>query len=100
MIKKNDFIKSIVSEAEARDIKISQAVVKELLNVIETCLDNVMDQNEDVTIFGCKFGTKTQSARKGTSTMGGEAKEWFTPEMQVPYVKILKSKKQALSKEI
>ena len=36
MIKKNDFIKNIVLEAEARDIKISQAVVKELLNVIET----------------------------------------------------------------
>lgn len=99
MIKKNDFIKSIVSEAEVRDIKISQAVVKELLNVIETCIDNVMDQNEDVTLFGYKFGMKTQAARKGISRMG-EAKEWFTPEMQVPYVKVLKSKKQALSKEI
>ena len=99
MIKKNDFIKSIVSEAEVRDIKVSQAVVKELLNVIETCIDNVMGQNEDITLFGYKFGMKTQAARKGISRMG-EAKEWFTPEMQVPYVKVLKSKKQALSKEI
>ena len=99
MIKKNDFIKNIVLEAEARDIKISQAVVKELLNVVETCIDNVMDQNEDITIFGYKFGMKTQAARKGISRMG-EAKEWSTPEMQVPYVKVLKSKKQALSKEI
>lgn len=99
MIKKNDFIKNVVLEAEAKDIKISQAVVKELLNVIETCIDNVMEQNEDITLFGYKFGMKTQAARKGISRMG-ETKEWSTPEMQVPYVKVLKSKKQALSKEI
>ena len=46
-----EFLKAIVAEAKEREIELSQAIVKELLEVIETAIDNAVLEGKTVKVF-------------------------------------------------
>lgn len=97
-----EFIKLVVDVAAKREIKISQAVVKELLEVIEESLDLAILDGKTVKVFGCKF----ERRKKETETTGkvkqkdGSEIEWTKAPHTYPAVKYLKSKKDELTREI
>ena len=95
-----EFIKLVVDMATKREIKISQAVVKELLEVIEESLDLAILDGKTVKAFGCKFETVEKAPASGVTRLGGQEKPWSKPGRIVPSVKYLKSKKDELTREI
>lgn len=99
-MKKTDFIKRVVEVAEGRELRLTQVAVKELLDVMEDVIDEVIVAEDEVAIMGYKFTVKDQAARTGVSKMGDEPVEWSSPARRVPTVNVMKSKKDQLSKEI
>lgn len=95
-----EFIKLVVDMATKREIKISQAVVKELLEVIEESLDLVILDGKTVKVFGCKFESVEKAPASGVTRLGGKETAWSKPGRIVPSVKYLKKKKDELTKEI
>ena len=95
-----EFIKLVVDMATKREIKISQAVVKELLEVIEESLDLAILDGKTVKAFGCKFETVEKAPTSGVTRLGGKETAWSKPGRIVPSVKYLKKKKDELTKEI
>lgn len=95
-----EFIKLVVDMAAKREIKISQAVVKELLEVIEESLDLAILDGKTVKAFGCKFMQVEKPATSGVTKLGGKETAWSKPGRIVPSVKYLKSKREALTREI
>lgn len=95
-----EFIKLVVDMAAKREIKISQAVVKELLEVIEESLDLAILDGKTVKVFGCKFESVEKAPASGVTRLGGKETAWSKPGRIVPSVKYLKKKKDELTKEI
>lgn len=100
-MKKAELITEIVEVLKEREVKASQVLVKEVLVALEDTIDAVVLEGEEVTVCGVKFGSKEVDAKEGVINFGEkQGQTWSTPAMIVPTVKLLKSKKDALSKKI
>ena len=97
-----EFIKSIVEIAKEREIELSQAIVKEILEVIETVIDNAILEGKTVKVLGCKFERKIkENETSGTvKQKDGTEVTWTKAPHSYPTVKYLKSKKDELTREI
>ena len=99
---KEEFIKTIVEIAKEREIKLSQAIVKELLDIIEVARDNAILEGKTVKFLGCKFERKIkENETSGTvKQKDGTEVTWTKAPHSYPTVKYLKSKKDELTREI
>ena len=95
-----EFIKLVVDVAAKREIKISQAVVKELLEVIEESLDLAILDGKTVKAFGCKFMQVEKPETSGVTRLGGQEKTWTKPAHLSAKVSYLPSKRKSLEREI
>lgn len=95
-----EFIKLVVDMAAKREIKISQAVVKELLEVIEESLDLAILDGKTVKVFGCKFMQVEKPATSGVTKLGGKETTWEKPAHKSAKVAYLPSKRKSLEREI
>lgn len=95
-----EFIKSIVAIAKEREIELSQAIVKELLEVIETAIDNAILEGKTVKTLGLKFEQVTKEAKSGVTQLGGTTTEWHKPTHKSAKVSYLPSKRKSLEREI
>lgn len=100
-MKKIEFIQNVVTIAKENEIKLTQDTANKVLDVIEEAIDGVITSGEHVTIMGIKFEPKLQKGRTGTINLGNRSGETYsTPDKIVPAVKFVKSKKEALSREV
>ena len=97
---KKELIKAIVEEAKKRGIDISQAVVTELLDVIEVARDNAILEGKTVKFLGCKFEHIEKPETSGTTQLGGKETKWVKPAHKAAKVSFLPSKKKSLEIEI
>ena len=97
---KKELIKAIVEEAKKRGIDISQAVVTELLDVIEVTRDNAILEGKTVKFLGCKFEHIEKPETSGTTQLGGKETKWVKPAHKAAKVSFLPSKKKSLEIEI
>ena len=95
-----EFIKSIVTLAKEREIELSQAIVKELLEVIETSIDNAILDGKVVKAFGCKFMQVEKAETSGITKLGGQETRWVKPAHKSAKVSYLPSKRKSLEREI
>ena len=95
-----EFIKLIVDMAAKREIKISQAVVKELLEAIEESLDIPILEGKVVKVFGCKFEQIGKPETSGITRLGGKETHWTKPAHKAAKVSFLPSKRKSLEREI
>ena len=95
-----EFIKSIVEIAKEREIELSQAIVKELLDVIEVARDNAILEGKTVKFLGCKFEHIEKPQTSGTTQLGGKETKWVKPAHKAAKVSFLPSKKKSLEIEI
>ena len=95
-----EFIKLVVDMATKREIKISQAVVKELLEVIEESLDLAILDGKTVKAFGCKFMQVEKPETSGVTRLGDKEKTWTKPAHLSAKVSYLPSKRKSLEREI
>lgn len=95
-----EFIKLIVDMAAKREIKISQAVVKELLEAIEESLDLAILDGKVVKAFGCKFMQVEKAETSGIAKLGGQETRWVKPAHKSVKVSYLPSKRKSLEREI
>lgn len=95
-----EFIKSIVAIAKEREIELSQAIVKELLEVIETAIDNAILEGKTVKAFGCKFMQVEKAETSGITKLGGQETRWVKPAHKAAKVSFLPSKRKSLEREI
>lgn len=95
-----EFIKLIVDMATKREIKISQAVVKELLEAIEESLDLAILDGKVVKAFGCKFMQVEKAETSGVTRLGGKETIWTKPAHRAAKVSYLPSKRKSLEREI
>ena len=93
---KKELIKAIVEEAKKRGIDISQAVVTELLDVIEVTRDNAILEGKTVKFLGCKFEHIEKPQTSGTTQLGGKETKWVKPAHKAAKVSFLPSKKKSL----
>ena len=97
---KKELIKAIVEEAKKRGIDISQAVVTELLDVIEVTRDNAILEGKTVKVLGCKFEQVEKPETSGVTKLGGNETKWVKPAHKAAKVSFLPSKKKSLEIEI
>ena len=97
---KKELIKAIVEEAKKRGIDISQAVVIELLDVIEVTRDNAILEGKTVKVLGCKFEQVEKPETSGVTKLGGNETKWVKPAHKAAKVSFLPSKKKSLEIEI
>ena len=97
---KKELIKAIVEEAKKRGIDISQAVVTELLDVIEITRDNAILEGKTVKVLGCKFEQVEKPETSGVTKLGGNETKWVKPAHKAAKVSFLPSKKKSLEIEI
>ena len=95
-----EFIKLIVDMAAKREIKMSQAVVKELLEAIEESLDLAILDGKVVKAFGCKFMQVEKTETSGVTRLGGKETVWTKPAHRAAKVSYLPSKRKSLEREI
>ena len=95
-----EFIKLIVDMAAKWEIKISQAVVKELLEAIEESLDLAILEGKVVKVFGCKFEQIGKPETSGITRLGGKETHWTKPAHKAAKVSFLPSKRKSLEREI
>ena len=95
-----EFIKSIVTLAKEREIELSQAIVKELLEVIEIARDNAILEGKTVKFLGCKFEQVEKPETSGVTKLGGNETKWVKPAHKAAKVSFLPSKKKSLEIEI
>ena len=95
-----EFIKSIVVLAKEREIELSQAIVKELLEVVETSIDNAVLEGKTVKAFGLKFEQVEKTETSGTTKLGGKETRWTKPAHKAAKVSYLPSKRKSLEREI
>ena len=93
---KKELIKAIVEEAKKRGIDISQAVVTELLDVIEVTRDNAILEGKTVKVLGCKFEQVEKPETSGVTKLGGNETKWVKPAHKAAKVSFLPSKKKSL----
>ena len=97
---KKEFIKSIVTLAKEREIELSQAIVKELLEVVEASIDNAILEGKTVKVFGLKFEQVEKTETSGTTKLGGKETHWTKPAHKAAKVSYLPSKRKSLEREI
>ena len=95
-----EFIKSIVAIAKEREIELSQAIVKELLEVIETSIDNAILEGKTVKALGLKFEQVEKPETSGVTRLGGAETHWTKPAHKAAKVSYLPSKRKSLEREI
>ena len=95
-----EFIKLVLDVSAKREIKISQAVVKELLEVIEESLDLAILDGKTVKAFGCKFMQVEKPETSGVTRLGGKETNWTKPAHLSAKVSYLPSKRKSLEREI
>ena len=95
-----EFIKSIVTLAKEREIELSQAIVKELLEVIETSIDNAILEGKTVKVLGLKFKQIEKPQTSGVTRLGGNETAWTKPAHKAAKVSYLPSKRKSLEREI
>ena len=95
-----EFIKSIVTLAKEREIELSQAIVKELLEVIETSIDNAILEGKTVKVLGCKFEQIEKPETSGISKLHGKETSWTKPAHKTVKVSFMKKKRESLEIEI
>lgn len=95
-----EFLKAVVSIAKEREIELSQAIVKELLEVIETAIDNAILEGKVVKVFGCKFEQIGKPETSGITRLGGKETHWTKPAHKAAKVSFLPSKRKSLEREI
>ena len=93
---KKELIKAIVEEAKKRGIDISQAVVTELLDVIEITRDNAILEGKTVKALGLKFEQVEKPETSGVTRLGGNETKWVKPAHKAAKVSFLPSKKKSL----
>ena len=91
-----EFIKSIVAIAKEREIELSQAIVKELLEVIETSIDNAILEGKTVKTLGCKFEQVEKPQTSGVTRLGGNETAWTKPAHKAAKVSYLPSKRKII----
>ena len=99
-MQKKEFIRAIVQLAKVREIEISQAVVTELLDVIEVARDNAILEGKTVKFLGCKFEQVEKPETSGVTKLGGNETKWVKPAHKAAKVSFLPSKKKSLEIEI
>ena len=99
-MQKKEFIRAIVQLAKEREIEISQAVVTELLDVIEVARDNAILEGKTVKALGCKFEQVEKPETSGVTKLGGKETKWVKPAHKAAKVSFLPSKKKSLEIEI
>ena len=95
-----EFLKAIVAEAKEREIELSQAIVKELLEVIETSIDNAILEGKTVKALGLKFEQVEKPETSGVTRLGGNETAWTKPAHKAAKVSYLPSKRKSLEREI
>ena len=95
-----DFLKAVVTEAKEREIELSQAIVKEMLEVIETVIDNAVLEGKTVKVLGCKFEQVEKPQTSGITRLGGKETHWTKPAHKAAKVSYLPSKRKSLEREI
>ena len=95
-----DFFKAVVTEAKEREIELSQAIVKEILEVIETVIDNAVLEGKTVKVLGCKFEQVEKPQTSGITRLGGKETHWTKPAHKAAKVSYLPSKRKSLEREI
>ena len=95
-----EFIKSIVTLAKEREIELSQAIVKELLEAIEASIDNAILEGKTVKALGLKFEQVEKPETSGVTRLGGNETKWVKPAHKAAKVSFLPSKKKSLEIEI
>ena len=95
-----DFLKAVVTEAKEREIELSQAIVKELLEVIEASIDNAVLEGKTVKVLGCKFEQVEKPQTSGVTKLGGTETHWTKPAHKAAKVSYLPSKRKSLEREI
>lgn len=100
-MKKQELITGIVEALKEKEVKASQVLVKEVLVALEEVVDATILAGDEVVVCGTKFASKEVDAKEGVINFGDkQGEKWTTPAMVIPTAKILKSKKDALSREI
>lgn len=97
-MKKSDFIRNVVEVAKEREIEVSQVVVRELMDVMETVIADVIMSEDSVNVMGIKFESVNRDASEGKSPKTGEP--WAKPAHKAGKVSFLYSKKKELEREI
>ena len=95
-----DFLKAVVTEAKEREIELSQAIVKEILEVIETVIDNAVLEGKTVKVLGCKFEQVEKPQTSGITRLGGKETHWTKPAHKAAKVSYLPAKRKSLEREI
>ena len=95
-----EFIKSIVEIAKEREIELSQAIVKELLDVIEVARDGAILEGKTVKVLGCKFEQVEKPETSGVTKLGGNETKWVKPAHKTVKVSFMKKKRESLEIEI
>ena len=95
-----EFIKSIVEIAKEREIELSQVIVKEILEVIETVIDNAILEGKTVKVLGCKHEQVEKPQTSGITRLGGKETHWTKPAHKAAKVSYLPSKRKSLEREI
>ena len=95
-----EFIKAVVTETKERGIELSQAIVKELLEIIENAIDNAILEGKTVKTLGCKFEQVEKPQTSGVTRLGGTETHWTKPAHKAAKVSYLPSKRKSLEREI
>ena len=95
-----DFLKAVVTEAKEREIELSQAIVKELLDVMEVAIDNAILEGKTVKVLGLKFEQVEKPETSGVTKLGGKETAWTKPAHKAAKVSYLPSKRKSLEREI
>ena len=96
-MKKQEFIQEVANLAKENGSKTSQEDVKRVMAAMEEVIGQVVAAEDEVAFAGIKIGTRVQDARSGVSKLKDIETHWETPEMRIPTIKFLKSKKDELS---
>lgn len=100
-MKQAEFLSVVTNGLKEQEHKVTKELVKAVLDVAETTVDEVITKGDKVTVLGVVFNSKEQAGRTGTIMKGERTGQtWVTPKKIVPTVKMKPSKKEALSREI
>lgn len=92
-MKKSDFIAVVAEKAG-----ITKKLTREVCEAIEETLKEALKDEDEVLIFGTKFGVREVEERSGKiPARDGTQKTWVRPAEKVPYAKLLKSMKDKVT---
>lgn len=96
---KLEMVQAISAELKTGEHKLNQEEIRAVLTATEKVVDNAVLAGDNVVVLGVKFASKERKAQEKVMTVGKRAGETYTvAEAMVPTVKLLPSKKEALTK--